>query len=68
MELDVQHETNTKKIIARLLREGWVNVGGGNHDKFRKAGRDPVIVPRHSEVKPGVARSIAKSAGWTLKD
>jgi DNA-binding FadR family transcriptional regulator len=24
-------ETSTRKIIARLEREGWVNVGGGKH-------------------------------------
>lgn len=41
----MQHETNTKKIIARLLREGWVNAGGGNHDKFVKAGHSRIIVP-----------------------
>lgn len=28
-------ETNTKKIIARLEREGWVNAGGKKHTKFR---------------------------------
>lgn len=60
----MQHETNTKKIVARLLREGWENVGGGNHDKFRKAGHDPIIVPRHGSVSPAVARVIAKAAGW----
>jgi predicted RNA binding protein YcfA (HicA-like mRNA interferase family) len=64
MELDVQHETNTKKIIARLLREGWVNVGGGNHDKFVKAGQSRIIVPRHAAVTVGVARDIANRAGW----
>jgi hypothetical protein len=25
-------ETNTRKIISRLEREGWVNIGGGSHD------------------------------------
>lgn len=62
----MQHETSTKKIVARLLREGWENLGGGNHDKFRKTGHDPVIVPRHAVVTPAVARSIAKAAGWAL--
>ena len=60
-------ETNTKKIIARLLREGWENVGGGNHDKFRKPGHDPIMVPRHAFVSPPVARLIAKGAGWKLR-
>ena len=59
-------ETNTRKIVTRLEREGWFNVGGGEHDKFKhsqKPGR-MVIVPRHRELKPGTARSIAKQAGW----
>jgi predicted RNA binding protein YcfA (HicA-like mRNA interferase family) len=65
--LVVQHETNTRKIIARLLREGWEDVGGGSHDKFVKPGRKMVVVPRHATVTPPVARSIAKLAGWPLK-
>lgn len=49
-------ETNTRKIVARLQSEGWVNVGGGSHDRF--------VVPRHRELTPGTAHSIAKAAGW----
>jgi predicted RNA binding protein YcfA (HicA-like mRNA interferase family) len=58
-------ETNTRKIIARLERDGWINKGGGSHDIFKhpeKPGR--IVVPRHRELSPGVARSIAKIAGW----
>jgi predicted RNA binding protein YcfA (HicA-like mRNA interferase family) len=61
----MQHETNTSKIIARLEREGWENVGGTKHTKFRKPGRFAIMVPRHRKVSPGVAQSIAKAAGWT---
>lgn len=59
-------ETNTRRIIARLMRENWSNIGGGNHDKFTNAAREGVliIVPRHRTVSPGVARDIAKRAGW----
>lgn len=59
-------ETNTRKIISRLERDGWVNIGGGKHDKFEHAAHPDVliIVPRHREQSPGVARSIAKLAGW----
>jgi len=65
-------ETNTRKIVARLEREGWVSMGGKRHEVFRhprKSGR--AVVPRHREVSPFVAREIAKSAGgfffvWTL--
>jgi predicted RNA binding protein YcfA (HicA-like mRNA interferase family) len=62
-------ETNTRKIVSRLIREGWVKVRGGSHDKFvhdEKPGL--IIVPRHRYQSPGVARSIAKVAGWLEKD
>jgi predicted RNA binding protein YcfA (HicA-like mRNA interferase family) len=59
-------ETNTRKIIARLLQDGWLSVGGTKHDKFEHPQRPDVmmIVPRHREQSPGVARSIARLAGW----
>ncbi|MEP7240274.1 MAG: type II toxin-antitoxin system HicA family toxin [Devosia sp.] len=60
----MQHETNTSKIIARLEREGWENVGGSKHAKLKKAGIGTIMVPRHRVVTPGVAQSIAKAAGW----
>ena len=59
-------ETNTRKIVARLEREGWENTGGGSHDTFRhpeKAGR--IVVARQREQSAGVARQIAKIAGWS---
>jgi len=60
-----QVEVNTKRIISRLEKEGWSNLGGGKHDKFAHPVRTGIIiVPRHREQSPGVARSIAKTAGW----
>ena len=59
-------EANTRKIVARLKRDGWQQEHGGNHDKFRHP-RKPgvlIVVPRHTEVSTGVARSIAKLAEW----
>jgi predicted RNA binding protein YcfA (HicA-like mRNA interferase family) len=60
-------ETNTRKILARLRAEGWVTAGGGKHDKFEHSNRPEVliIVPGHKQQSPGVARSIARSAGWS---
>ena len=58
-------ETNARKIKARLEREGWIDKGGGEHDIFKhpsKPGR--IAVPRHRELSLGVARSVAKLAGW----
>jgi predicted RNA binding protein YcfA (HicA-like mRNA interferase family) len=58
-------ELNRKKVISRLEREGWNSLGGKEHDKFRHPLKPGVvIVPRHSELTMGVARSIAKAAGW----
>jgi predicted RNA binding protein YcfA (HicA-like mRNA interferase family) len=57
-------EDDRRKIIARLEAEGWSNIGGGEHDNFVKEGQRKIQVPRHKTVTPGVARSIAKAAGW----
>ncbi|HLB96961.1 MAG TPA: type II toxin-antitoxin system HicA family toxin [Acetobacteraceae bacterium] len=59
-------ETNTRKVVARLKLDGWVEVGGSKHDKHERADRPDVliIVPRHQQLSPGVARSIARLAGW----
>lgn len=60
------NETNTRKIIARLAREGWQIVHGGRHDRFEHPSHPDIILilPRHREVSSGVARDIAKKAGW----
>jgi predicted RNA binding protein YcfA (HicA-like mRNA interferase family) len=59
-------ETNTRKIIARLLREGWKNIGGGSHDRFVHGDMPEtmITVRRHRELTTGTARSIAKAAHW----
>jgi predicted RNA binding protein YcfA (HicA-like mRNA interferase family) len=61
------NETSTRKIIARLEREGRIMLHGGRHDKFEHPSHPDIIliVPRHRQVSPGVARDIAKKAGWT---
>ena len=59
-------ETNTRKIIARLKREGWESFGGAKHDQFVHPKRPNVlvVVPRHRTCSAGVARDAAKKAGW----
>ena len=59
-------ELETRKIVARLRKEGWIEAGGSKHDKFEHPSRPDVvmIVPRHNQQSLGVARSIAKLAGW----
>jgi len=59
-------ETNRNKVVARLMREGWIERHGGEHDVCTNASRpDHIIsVPRHRTLSIGVARKIAKEAGW----
>lgn len=58
-------ETSRAKIARRLEAEGWINQGGGSHDLYRHPQKAGIItLPRHRTVTPGVARSIAKAAGW----
>ena len=58
-------ETNSRKIIERLKRDGYelVNVRGSHH-KYRRGDRI-VIVPHPKKDLPlGTARNIARQAGW----
>lgn len=56
-------ETNTRKIVARLEREGW---GGGKHARFKHSANPGVVivVPRRRQQTIGAARAIAKAADW----
>ena len=62
----IQIETGAKRIVDRLQAEGWVSEGGSKHAKFSHKDHPGIriMVPRHRVLTPGVARSIAKAAGW----
>ena len=66
MRTEGEMETSRAKVVRRLQREGWVNRGGANHDVYTHPQRPGVIitVPRHRTLSPGVARQIARNAGW----
>jgi predicted RNA binding protein YcfA (HicA-like mRNA interferase family) len=56
---------NRSRVAARLEREGWVARHGGNHDVYKhpsKPGR--IVVALHRTLSIGVARVIARTAGW----
>ena len=59
-------ETSRAAIIRRMAREGWMlERHGASHDIYVHSEKDGVIsVPRHRTVSPGVARAIARAAGW----
>lgn len=58
-------ERNSRKIVKRLIVDGFEPVAvKGSHHKFRKGDRT-VIVPHPKRDLPlGTARSIARMAGW----
>jgi len=59
-------ETNSRKIIARLVAEGYEFVSSkGSHHKYRKKDGPTVIVPHPKKDLPmGTAIGIAKTVGW----
>jgi len=59
-------ETSSRKVTNRLKADGWISIGGGKHDKFEHPEWPGILIilPRHKVLSPGVARSIAKQAGW----
>ena len=59
-------ETATAKVVKRLEIDGWTLLRhGANRDVYtHPARRFPIQVPRHRTLSAGVARSIAKAAGW----
>ncbi|MEX0346104.1 MAG: type II toxin-antitoxin system HicA family toxin [Rhizobiaceae bacterium] len=58
-------ETNSRKIIERLKRDGFelVNVRGSHH-KYRKENRTVIVPHPKKDLPTGTARAIAKQAGW----
>jgi predicted RNA binding protein YcfA (HicA-like mRNA interferase family) len=59
-------ETNRRKVVARLQRDGWLlRPADGGHDVYKHSERPGrIVIPRHRVLSPGVARTIAKQAGW----
>lgn len=58
-------ERDSRKIIQRLNREGWVlRATAGSHHQYVK-GSARVTVPHPKKDLPfGTARQIARAAGW----
>ena len=47
----------TKKLIALLVRSGFVSKSGTKHGKYEREG-SIVIVPRHRSISPGTSKQI----------
>ncbi len=49
----------TKKLIALLVRQGFVSAGGSKHGKYiRNNVEGTVIVPRHGTISPGTSKEL----------
>lgn len=58
-------ERDSKKIVKRLLSEGWELVSvKGSHHKFRKGGTTIIVPHPKKDLPTGLARELAKVAGW----
>ncbi len=47
----------TKKLIALLVRSGFVSKSGAKHGKYEREG-SVVIVPSHRSISPGTSKQI----------
>ena len=59
-------ELSSREVCDRLIAEGWSSREGGRPIVFKhpKRPQERIVVPRHRTLSPGVAREIAKIAGW----
>lgn len=58
---------NSKDIIKRLKKDGWVKAGGkGDHEKFKHpTQKGHVVVPHpRKDIRIGTLKSIYRQAGW----
>ena len=58
-------ERDSKKIVKRLIAEGFVFVSSkGSHHKYMKLGMIVIMPHPKKDLPIGTARAIAKMAGW----
>lgn len=58
-------ETNSRKIIRRLQKEGWFHKSTrGSHHKYEKDGAIIVVPHPKKDLPIGTARQIYRAAGW----
>ena len=66
VQISARMDTATRRIRRRLERDGWfLSRRGGTPDIYRHPKIEGIVtLPRHRQVTPAVARSIARKAGW----
>jgi predicted RNA binding protein YcfA (HicA-like mRNA interferase family) len=59
---------NTKKLIALLIRQGFINSAGTKHGKYvHENSSNVIIVPRHRSLSPGTSKQICEELEKTFK-
>lgn len=52
----------TKKLLALLVRSGFINQKGTKHGKYTRTDDGSVlVVPRHKNLSPGVSKQICET-------
>lgn len=58
-------ERDSRKIVKRLLQEGFERISiSGSHHKFRKGALTVIFPHPKKDLPEGTARAIARQAGW----
>lgn len=58
-------ERDSRRIVKRLLGDGFVRVSvKGSHHKFAKGERTVIVPHPKKDLPTGTARAIARYAGW----
>lgn len=66
----IMRTMNSKDIIKRLKKEGWIKMGGkGDHEKFKHSEKSGHVVVAHprKDMPIGTLRNIYRQAGWEWK-
>ena len=62
-------ERDSRKIIKRLKAEGWeLRATRGSHHQFTKGPHRLTVPHPKKDLPPGLARAIAKAAGWLKQE
>lgn len=58
-------ERDSRKIVRKLLDDGFVLVGvSGSHHTFRRGDRTVILPHPKKDLPVGAVRAIARQAGW----
>lgn len=50
----------SKKLIALLVRNGFVSKLGSKHGKYENESKIVIVIPRHRVLSPGVSKEICE--------